>query len=452
MHKSPEWLFDLFATYGDETAIMEKNGKFTYAQLLDKIDIYRRWLGEMEVANGESVAIHSDYSFDAIALFFALAAHRCIVVPIISEIEGEIRKRLEIAQVNRIFEKKGENFEAVLREGNDEKSPFLEELKTQGGAGLVLFSSGSTGEPKGMLHNLNNLIESYRGRGRKNLNTLVFLTFDHIGGFDTMMRTLSMGGTLTIPESRRPEKVCEAIQNFEVDVLPASPTFINLMLLGRMHERYNLSSLKILAFGAEPMPEPLLARLRELLPDVELQQKFGTSETSAIRIKNRNDNSLFFRIDDSKVRYKVVDGELWLKSETQMLGYLNADTATVTEDGWFRTGDLVEEKEDGYLKIVGRNKEVINVGGEKVLPSEVEEVLHRMPEVADVMVYGEPDAIMGQKVVADIVPDGDYDRKEMKKLVRKFCKGVLESYKIPGKINLVDRTNFGGRFKKIRRK
>ena len=452
MRKSPEWLFDLFETYGDETAIVEKNGKFTYAQLLNKIDSYRRWLDEMEVASGESVAIHSDYSFDAIALFFALAAHRCIVVPIISEIEGEIRKRLEIAQVNRIFEKSDKKFEVVLREGNDEQMPFLEELRAQGDAGLVLFSSGSTGEPKGMLHNLDNLIESYRGRSRKNLNTLVFLTFDHIGGFDTMMRTLSMGGALTIPESRRPEKVCEAIQNFEVDVLPASPTFINLMLLGGMHERYNLSSLKILAFGAEPMPVPLLARLRELFPDVELQQKFGTSETSAIRIKNGSDGSLFFRIDDSKVRYKVVDGELWLKSETQMLGYLNADTATVIEEGWFRTGDLVEEREDGCLKIVGRNKEVINVGGEKVLPSEVEEVLHKMPEVADVMVYGEPDAIMGQKVVADIVPDGDYDRKEMKKLVRKFCKGVLESYKIPGKINLVDRTNFGGRFKKIRRK
>lgn len=87
-----------------------------------------------------------------------------------------------------------------------------------------------------------------------------------------------------------------------------------------------------------------------------------------------------------------------------------------------------------------------------MLPSEVEEVLHRMPEVADVMVYGEPDAIMGQKVVADIVPNGEYDRKEMKKRVRKFCKEVLETYKVPGKVNVVEKTNFGSRFKKIRRK
>ena len=229
-----------------------------------------------------------------------------------------------------------------------------------------------------------------------------------------MMRSFAMGGTLTIPPSRRPEDVCESVERAKVNVLPVSPTFINLLLLSGLHRRFDLTSLRIIAFGAEPMPEPLLKRVKESFPGVELQQKFGTSETSAIRIKGDGDGSLFFRIDDPKVEHRIVDGELWLKSGTRVLGYLNATMESFTEEGWFRTGDLVEEDEKGCIRIVGRAKEVINVGGEKVFPAEVEGLLHEMEEIADVMVYGEPNAITGQGVTADIVPNGEYDRKEMK--------------------------------------
>jgi acyl-CoA synthetase (AMP-forming)/AMP-acid ligase II len=123
-----------------------------------------------------------------------------------------------------------------------------------------------------------------------------------------------------------------------------------------------------------------------------------------------------------------------------------------TEDGWFKTGDLVETTEDGYLRIVGRNKEVINVGGEKVLPSEVESILLDMDEFSDVMVYGESNPITGQSVVVEVVPADAIDKREAKKAIRRFCKDKLESYKIPSKVVIVDQTSFGERFKKIRRK
>ena len=281
---------------------------------------------------------------------------------------------------------------------------------------------------------------------------MIFLTFDHIGGIDTLLRILSIGGTITIPAARQPEEISRLIEKHQVDVLPSSPTFLNLLLLSGLHQKYDLASLRIIAFGAEPMPESLLLRLKRIFPDVELQQKFGTSETNAIRVKSRSNDSLFMKLDDPNSEHKVIDGELWLKSKTQVLGYLNAPMDSFTKDGWFKTGDLVETSEDGYIRIIGRNKEVINVGGEKVLPSEVESVLLEMNEFSDVMVYGEANQITGQSVAVEVVPEQDIDKREAKKAIRKFCRDKLDGYKIPTKINIVDQTNFGDRFKKIRRR
>ncbi|WP_457598114.1 class I adenylate-forming enzyme family protein [Hydrogenimonas sp.] len=451
MTQSRRWLGH-FRKFSDDTAIIDDNRTFTYEQLFDAVERYERKLREADIKPGDVVAIHSDYSFDAIALFFALAEHGNIVVPIIALTADEVTKRLRISTADWVFEKSAGGLVARKCKNVPLKHPLIERLKHRNHAGLILFSSGSTGEPKAMLHDLDRLMESYEGKNPKRLTTLLFLTFDHIGGIDTMLRTLAIGGTLAIPASRQPESVCETIETFRVNVLPVSPTFINLLLLSGLDTRYDLGSLEIIAFGAEPMPEPLLRRIKERFPNVRLQQKFGTSETSAVRIKSEADGSLFFRIDDPNVEYRIVDGELWLKSGTQVLGYLNAPMESFTQEGWFKTGDLVQQTPEGLIKIVGRSKEIINVGGEKVFPSEVEAVLLEMPEIADVMVYGEENAITGQGVTADIVPDGDFDKREMKKRVRRFCKGRLDGYKIPSRVNVVDKTNFTERFKKIRRK
>lgn len=97
--------------------------------------------------------------------------------------------------------------------------------------------------------------------------------------------------------------------------------------------------------------------------------------------------------------YKIVENKLWLRNKTQVLEYLNASMESFTSDSWFKTGDLVETVEDGYLKIIGRSNEVINVCGQKVLPAEVESVILFMKEVDDCMVYGEKNIITGQTVV-----------------------------------------------------
>jgi acyl-CoA synthetase (AMP-forming)/AMP-acid ligase II len=132
------------------------------------------------------------------------------------------------------------------------------------------------------------------------------------------------------------------------------------------------------------------------------------------------------------------------------MGYLNAGMEHFTADGWFKTGDLVEESEDGFIKIVGRNNEIINVGGEKVLPSEVESVLFQMQEIKDCIVFGESNPITGQMVVAKILSEEELKVSEAKKRITAFCTGKLERYKIPAKIILMDESEFSERFKKKR--
>ena len=281
------------------------------------------------------------------------------------------------------------------------------------------------------------------------LTILVFLMFDHIGGLNTLLGALSTGSQLVVPESRDPEKICALIARHRVNVLPSSPTFLNLMVLGGAPERHDLSSLRMITYGTEPMPEQLLHRLRAGFPRVRFHQTFGTSETGIAQTSSRSSDSNFLKIEDPDLEYRIVEGELWLRSKTQIRGYLNASMEAFTEDGWFRTGDLVETAADGFLRIVGRAKEMINVGGEKVLPAEVEAALMSMPHVTDCIVHGAPNPITGQTVVAEVVLDAPLDPRQLRMAVRQHLKDRLAAYKIPTKVTVVERTH-GSRFKKMR--
>lgn len=301
-----------------------------------------------------------------------------------------------------------------------------------------------------MIHNLDNLVNSYQRKKQKNLNMLVFLMFDHIGGLNTLLNTLAIGAKIVFPSTRIPDEIAKLIENHQIHILPASPTFLNMMLMARVHERFNLSSLKMITYGTEPMPESLLKKLKNIFPRTKLLQTFGTSETGIAQTTSRSSDSLEMKIDDPNLEYKIVNGELWLKSKTQVIGYLNASMENFTDDGWFKTGDLVEELDSGFLKVKGRTKEIINVGGEKVLPAEVESVVLELNFVDDCLVFGEKNAITGQMVAIQVVIKDGFEQKEAKALIRKYCKEKLDTYKVPAKFKFVEKTNFGERFKKKR--
>jgi acyl-coenzyme A synthetase/AMP-(fatty) acid ligase len=149
------------------------------------------------------------------------------------------------------------------------------------------------------------------------------------------------------------------------------------------------------------------------------------------------------------LEWKVVGEELWLRSRTQVAGYLNASNERFTADGWFRTGDRVEVRADGALRVLGRLGEQINVGGDKLMPVEVEAVLLAVPGVLDCRVAGEPSALTGETVVADVVPAPGLDPEALRAAVRQACRARLDRHKVPTKVRFVPAVA-GERLKKSR--
>ncbi|MFA6760121.1 MAG: fatty acid--CoA ligase family protein [Sulfuricurvum sp.] len=441
------FLLDKFESFGGKTALVFDEISYSYGDFVKQIEIYKKTLDKNQI-DSKVVAILGDYSFYNLALFFALQESKNIIIPITTTLKKAQDEYLEEAFCQICMQASKDNLliSSLNQTGSHD---MIEDLKNKNLSGLILFSSGSTGKPKAMIHNLDNLIDSYRDKKAKSMNMLVFLMFDHIGGLNTVFNALSMGATLIIPKEKDAKNICALIEKYKIIVLPSSPTFLNLILISGEHKNYDLSSLRMITYGTETMPQSLLDKLKEAFVKVKFLQTFGTSETGISTTSSQSSGSLFMKLEDINCEYKIVENELWLRSSTQVLGYLNASMESFTNDGWFKTGDLVEV--DGeYIKIIGRSKEVINVGGQKVLPSEVESVILTLDAVDDVMVYGEANAITGQSVVCDVVLNKGVEN--IKKTIRLFCRDKIEAYKIPTRVNVVEKTNFSDRFKKIRRR
>ena len=439
------FILEKFKSFNSKNAIVFEDRIYTYEEFVKQIKDYKNILDKHNISS-KVVVILGDYSFYNLALFFALYENKNIIVPITSNI-----KKVQDDFIEESF------CQTIIK--TDERNLLIQDLKTtfshnmidnlreKNSSGLILFSSGSTGKPKAMIHNLDTLIDSFKDKKEKSMNMLVFLMFDHIGGLNTVFNALCMGACLIIPKIKDAKTICELIEKYKIMVLPSSPTFLNLILISEEYKNYDLSSLRMITYGTETMPQSLLLKLKEVFPKVKFLQTFGTSETGISTTSSKSSNSLFMKLEDINGEYKIVENELWLRSKTQVLGYLNASMDSFTSDGWFKTGDLVEV--DGeYIKIIGRAKEIVNVGGQKVLPSEIESIILEMEEISDCMVYGEKNAITGQTVVCDVVLNKNIEN--IKKRVRVFCKDRLDAYKIPTKVNVVDKTNFSDRFKKIR--
>lgn len=433
----------------DKVAIVHLGKSYSYLELGSKVRQLSTQLAK-QIEQPEVVVIQSDYSFESIALFFALQSLKCVVVPVVTSVDAELQDRIEVSNADSIISIQNGEIDYLKTDNRSEHHPMVGQLFAKQHAGLILFSSGSTGKPKAMVHDLDNLLQSYLDKKTKNISIIVFLMFDHIGGINTLLNSLSMSAKIVIPSNRKPDHIAQLIETYKVNILPSSPTFLNLMLIANVHQQFNLKSLRMITYGTEAMPASLLTKLKTVFSRCKFLQTFGTSETGIIQTSSKQSGSLDIKLDDPEQEYKIVDNELWLRSKTQVLGYLNASMDAFTDDGWFKTGDIVEQKDDGYIRIVGRSKEVINVGGEKVLPSEVESLLLEMPEIKDVLVKGVPNAITGQTVFAQVVVSDGVDTKKMKKSVKEYCKSRIDRFKVPTKIEVTMQTNYTERFKKIR--
>jgi acyl-coenzyme A synthetase/AMP-(fatty) acid ligase len=442
------WLLERMTQWRDLPAIVWHDEPFTYGQVLEYVAFWRRELDMAGIASGQVVSLEGDYSPHACALLLALIERRAIVVPLTDSVAAHHEEFLDIAEVQVVVRFDSADHWGLVRRDIAVTNPLTRQLLAMDQPGLVLFSSGSTGKSKAALHNFTALLEKFKVP-RHQKRTLTFLLLDHIGGINTLFYTLSNGGTVVAVQSRDPEVVCQAIARHKVQILPTSPTFLNLLLIAESYRHHDLSSLELITYGTEVMPESTLQRIHELFPNVRLLQTYGLSELGILRSKSKNSGSLWVKVGGEGFETKVVDGILWIRARSAMLGYLNAPSPFDAE-GWMNTQDMVEV--DGeYMRILGRRTEIINVGGQKVYPAEVESVLLQMDNVRDATVYGEQNPITGQIVAARVNLFAPEPLAELKKRMRAFCKERLAAYKIPLKVEITSQDQFSARYKKMRR-
>jgi acyl-CoA synthetase (AMP-forming)/AMP-acid ligase II len=196
------------------------------------------------------------------------------------------------------------------------------------------------------------------------------------------------------------------------------------------------------------MPSSTLAAVSESLPWVRLKQTYGLSELGILPTFSRDSGSLWLKLGRAGFEHRIVDGVLWIRSGTAMLGYLNAPSP-FDADGWFNTQDLVEVDGD-FIRILGRKSELINVAGEKVHPAEVEDVLLQLDNVGDATVSAKANPVTGQVVAAKVTLMRPEDPEAFKRRLRAFCRDRLDRYKTPALIEIVAEAHHGERFKKSR--
>jgi long-chain acyl-CoA synthetase len=349
-----------------------------------------------EIRPGDSVALIGDFDAASIATMLRLIDRCTILVPLTTGTRAEHDYFFEAAQVDVVIE----GGRVTRRPPVPEPHPSIAHLRALRHPGLVLFSSGTTGRPKAILHDFSQFLTRYR-TPRAALRTLNFLLFDHIGGINTLFHTLFNHGLIAVPSARTPEAVMADIAAHRIELLPTTPTFLRMLLLSGVFDRGVPPSLKVVTYGTERMDQPTLDRLCAALSEVDFRQTYGLSELGILRVKSPARNSLWMKVGGEGVETQVVDGVLQIKSENRMLGYLNAPSPFT--DGWYDTGDLVAQDGD-YIKIVGRTKDIINVGGLKILPSEIERValLHR--GVLRAKAVGVNNPITGQHVEVTCQP------------------------------------------------
>ncbi|HEY2268018.1 MAG TPA: long-chain fatty acid--CoA ligase, partial [Streptosporangiaceae bacterium] len=336
---------------------------------------------------------------------------------------------------------------------------------------VILYTSGTTGKPKGaqlthanMTSNAGLVTRTLLQNGTDDV-TMGCLPLFHVFGLTCGLNaTLAAGGTLTLLPRFDGAKALEIIQRDAVTIFEGVPTMYAAMLHTPDGDAAQTATLRTCISGGASLPLEILRGFEEKF-DCVILEGYGLSETSPVASFNlpdrqRKPGSIGVPVEG--VQMRLVDeqgqpapegeiGEIAIKGPNVMKGYLGKpeDTAEAITDGWFRTGDLAKVDEDGYFYIVDRKKDMIIRGGYNVYPREIEEVLHEHPAVAEVAVIGIPHDSLGEEVGAAVAlkPDASATPDEL----RAFARDKIAAYKYPRQVWLVDELPKGPTGKILRR-
>ncbi|QBK26328.1 class I adenylate-forming enzyme family protein [Ureibacillus thermophilus] len=320
---------------------------------------------------------------------------------------------------------------------------------------VVMYTSGTTGKPKGVMLSHYNMIETAKiwsdsmnitNQDRTYICTPLF----HCAGLHVFaMPTLYKGGTVVIEEAFSPDRTLKNLEKTEATIFFGVPAMYTIILNKPEIRQYNFQNLRLFCYGAAPMPYELVKKLKDTFPKVKVQNLYGQTENTPAA-SSLTDEYALEKIGSvgkplKNTQIKLVDangeevpvgevGEICVKGPQVMKGYLKnpEETARTIQDGWLYSGDLGKFDEEGFLYIVDRKKDMIIRGGENIYPVEVEEVLYQIPEILEAAVVGVPHEVYGE------VPKAYVVFKEGKSLTSEeiinYCFTKLAKYKVPVEI------------------
>jgi long-chain acyl-CoA synthetase len=353
---------------------------------------------------------------------------------------------------------------AAWRDRNDDTDPEIDIEASD--TALQLYTSGTTGRPKGVMLTHSNLLQMWIRTGQSGIGCfdwadddvcLVAMPLSHIGGAGWGIVGLLNGATLVVLQEFEPRAALSSIEADRVTKLFMVPAALNFMIQMPNAQDINFSRLKTIFYGASPIPIDLLQQCMEVFGCAFCQQ-YGMTEASGTVVYlppedhdpngNRRMKSagrpmpgIEIRIIDSEGNSLPPEtvGEIATRSSSNMLGYWKNEAATsetIDEKGWLRTGDAGYLDEDGYLYIHDRVKDMIISGAENIYPAEVEGAIFGHPAVADIAVIGVPDAKWGEAVKAVIVLKPGIDVDELS--ILEFARQKIAGFKVPKSIDFVE--------------
>jgi len=478
----------------EATAIMANEGKFSYSDLKMKSLALAYGLLKLNVTPGERIGLLGQntaahmFAFTACSRIGAVAvplnyrlappesayvcddSHMRIIIALEPSVESLAREIISCRENETILVSDFSKTDFALSDMLAEVSQSdmqIPNLGDEQAPVVQLYTSGTTGKPKGaeLSHrNFSSLMTSLVAANPGVLGVegvdLVCAPMFHIGGSGSTIVPLLCGGRVIIHEAFQPAAVLEAIQTHHIKNMFMVPAMILSLLRDVSNfEDYDLSSLKVIGYGAAPISPTLLAEAVERFK-CGFNQYYGMTETCGTVVALTPEAHLRALAGEPEllqaagqpclgVEAKVCDsegnellcgetGEIWLRSPQNMLSYYNLPEATrkTVSEGWVLTGDAGYINEEGFLFLRDRIKDMVVTGGENVYPVEVENVISQLPGVREVAVVGIPDAKYGEALLAVIAMNPETEAPTSEALID-FCRGKLAGYKIPRKLEIV---------------
>ncbi|MFZ3577527.1 ANL family adenylate-forming protein [Virgibacillus sp. DJP39] len=308
---------------------------------------------------------------------------------------------------------------------------------------LILYTSGTTGRPKKVGHNLQTLTRNVKLHDKLKDDIWAFAyNPTHMAGLQVFFQALMNQNTMIYTFGGQQRNVSNLIEKYKITNISATSTFYRNVLPYLKDNIYQ--SIKRITFGGEKYDSSMEKAIKSIFPNAKIRNIYASTEAG----------SLFVAKGDIFEIPETIRGLIKFNESNELLIHqsllANLDLYSL-EDSWFKTGDLVEPTDDYHFKFISRKSDIINVGGYKVNPIEVENTIMKIPGIIDLLVKSKENRVTGHILVVDIVKDENADDMELKKLIKKFASEQLQEWKIPRIIKFVDdipRTRTG---KKVRK-